>query len=151
MKTKRFQCRHCRRIHPARVKGQKYCGAEACQRARKRAWRQEKRLVDPDYQSNQRASNEKWLASRGGAAAYHRDYRERRKAAATACKRAQDLAQSEASISLERSLFAPALEQSAKSDATPGESPIKSGRYVIFPESAKSDAMLVNISFISDG
>jgi hypothetical protein len=107
-------------------------------------------LVDPDYRVNQQASNEKWLASRGGAAAYHREYRKRRKAAAAR----EDEAINREAASMEASLFAPELKEirkSAKSDAAPGESLIKPGRYVIFPESAKSDAILVNISFISSG
>lgn len=154
MKTKRFQCRHCRRINQARVKGQKYCGGEACQRARKRDWRREKRSVDPDYRANQRASNEKWLEFRWGAAAYHREYRRRRKASAAEKNAVIGCVETEGSALEATSLFAPELERirkSAKSDATPGENPIKSGRYVIFPESAKSDAILVKISFISSG
>lgn len=155
MKTKQFKCRHCRRMHVVQVKGQKYCSDKLCQRARQRKWRREKRESDPDYRANQRASNEKWLNSRGGSGAYFREYRKRRREAAEA--RQAELIQSTQSKGLfprERSpkgLETKQFRKSAKSDASPGENIIKTGRYTLISESAKSDAILVDIVLISTG
>jgi len=155
MKTKRFRCRHCRKICPAKVKDQKYCNEKACQRARQNAWRREKRAVDPDYRANQRASTEEWLKSKGGAAAYYREYRKRHKREEEAPQREPTSLVEEHGVDKgEASLFAPKIKglcKSANSDAMFGDKPFKSGRYVISPASANSDAILVNISLISTG
>lgn len=153
MKEKRFRCRHCHKICCAGVKDQKYCSEKSCQRARQNAWRREKCAVDPDYRANQRASTEKWLSTQGGSAAYFREYRKRRKRAVEARQQELiDMAEARGFDTTEASLFAPdiaGLRKNANSDAMIGESPIKSGRYVIFPARANSDAILVNISLIT--
>jgi hypothetical protein len=77
MKIKRFKCRHCRRLFPKKVTDQKYCGASACQKARKNAWRREKYASDPDYRLNQKESTEAWLLSVGGSAEYYREYQKK--------------------------------------------------------------------------
>jgi len=57
-----------------RVKTQRYCSAKECQRARKRAWQQEKLRSDPDYKANQRDCQREWHKRHPG---YYRQYRER--------------------------------------------------------------------------
>lgn len=57
-----FICSSCRRIMPAnpRVKNQRYCGQDACQRERKRKWQQAKMATDADYRANQRDAQKAW-------------------------------------------------------------------------------------------
>ncbi len=57
-----FRCACCRRILPRnpRVKDQQYCGAKACQRARKSKWQREKQHTDQDYRANKRESQRTW-------------------------------------------------------------------------------------------
>jgi hypothetical protein len=54
---------HCRRsfVRDPRVKDQRYCGKEECQRLRKRRWQHEKMKTDPDYRKNQQESQQCWL------------------------------------------------------------------------------------------
>jgi hypothetical protein len=71
-----IQCVHCGgdfKPDP-RVKNQRYCSAKECQRARKRAWQQEKLRSDPDYKANQRDCQREWHKRHPG---YYRQYRER--------------------------------------------------------------------------
>ena len=156
METKRFQCRHCRKIHPVRVKGQKYCGEKKCQLARGSAWYREKCAGDADYRANQRSSTQTWLESKGGAAAYYRDYRRRRKAKAEK-EKVTVAASSENKASAGLADRAPiaseikALCKCANIDAIPDEKIIKSGRYKICPADANIDAILVEISLVSSG
>ena len=62
MKTCTFRCVCCRRILPRnpRVHNQKYCGAKACQRARKSKWQREKQQTDPDHRANKCESQRAW-------------------------------------------------------------------------------------------
>lgn len=62
MKKGTFRCACCRRILPRnpRVKDQQYCGAKACQRARKSKWQREKQHTDQDYRANKRESQRTW-------------------------------------------------------------------------------------------
>ncbi len=62
MKKGTFRCACCRRILPRnpRVNDQQYCGAKACQRARKSKWQREKQQNDPDYRANKRESQRVW-------------------------------------------------------------------------------------------
>jgi hypothetical protein len=57
-----FTCSSCRRIVPAnpRIKNQRYCGREACQRERKRKWQRAKMATDQDYRANQRDAQQAW-------------------------------------------------------------------------------------------
>jgi len=153
MKTKRFKCRHCKKIHSARVEDQKYCGEVQCQRARRNAWYREKCAGDADYRANQRASNQAWLKSKGGAAVYYREYRRRR-------KREEEGAAELVGSTPERETFNEGLGvgfgseikgpcKSANIDATSDKNFLKSGRYKICPADANIDAILVEISTIS--
>ena len=71
-----FRCTCCRRIlrRNSRVKNQRYCGARACQQARKNKWQREKQQADPDYRSNKRESQQAWQK---GNLTYWRQYRSR--------------------------------------------------------------------------
>jgi hypothetical protein len=53
-----FRCACCRRIlrRNSRVKKQQYCGAKACQQARKNRWQREKQQTDVDYRVNKKES-----------------------------------------------------------------------------------------------
>jgi len=54
-------CKCIRRKNP-RVKNQKYCGAKACQQARKNKWQREKLQTDHDYKADKREMQQSWLA-----------------------------------------------------------------------------------------
>lgn len=71
-----FRCACCRRIvrRNSRVKLQHYCGAQACQQARKNKWQREKLTTDPDYRANKRESQQNWQKANP---AYWRKYRSR--------------------------------------------------------------------------
>ena len=167
MRATRFKCRHCRRMHTTKRPGQRYCGASACQSARKQRWSREKYQNDPDYRLNQKESTEAWLESRGGAARYYRDYRRRK-------RRCQLSAQTVSSqMSLKQadgvsaqsaggkgavpnrgygSLFAreeSVCDTSANRDAEIRNNRIKPGRYKILPAGANKDAEWVEIFMIS--
>ena len=59
-----IRCKHCRRLVPTnpRLKEdeQKYCGAKACQQARKNQWRIKQRKVDQEYRQAEQESRDKW-------------------------------------------------------------------------------------------
>jgi len=61
MKPKK-RCVHCRRLFIAnpRVKNQKYCNRDLCQRARKSRWQRRKMATDTDYRQNQKDSQTFW-------------------------------------------------------------------------------------------
>ncbi len=143
MGQQRFQCRHCRRLWLKRSPGQRYCGSETCQRARKNAWRRTKQEADPDYRANQRAATQAWLQSQGGSAAYYRRYRQRQRQRALArCTGPSDAASRQAA----------GPGAGAKSDAETVQSRVKSGIYRLVPwEAAKSDAIVVQLCLISGG
>ena len=62
VKQATFRCACCKRILPRdpRVKNQRYCGAKACQRARKSKWQRQKLELDPDHRANKRESQRVW-------------------------------------------------------------------------------------------
>ena len=150
MENKRFRCAHCRRLHLVRVEGQKYCGSQACQRMRKKAWRQQKYADDADYRLNQKQSTQAWLETQGGPAEYYRKYRRRRRADE------DEIAGPRFELGVEgesASLFAPIRsvpDASANRDALLVKSLIKTVRYRIWPASANRDALLVEIAVITD-
>ncbi len=122
---------------------QRYCGARECQKARKNTWRREKYAQDSDYRANQRDSTNAWLGERGGSAAYHRAYRNRRgnpPSSRTVSEQSPPSAE-------------PPL--SAKRDAESARSALPSGVYTLVPiqpdGSAKRDAFLVKIAVIPAG
>ena len=120
MGQQRFRCRHCKKLRLKRSAEQRYCGSEACQKARKNAWRRRKLEVDPDYRANQRASTQAWLASQGGSGAYYRRYRKRQRRPAPCSQHADHGAPP---------ACRPAAATSAKSDARSQQSRLKSGTY----------------------
>ncbi len=123
-----------------RTVDQRYCGKRKCQKARKNIWRREKYAQDFDYRANQRDSTNAWLDERGGSAAYHRAYRNRRK---------------NPSASRAVSGQSPALALRAKRDAELAESALPSGVYTLVPirpdGDAKRDAFLVKIVVVPWG
>ena len=76
VKQATFRCACCRRILPrdSRVKNQRYCGAKACQRARKSKWQREKLELDPDDRANKRESQRVW---QGRNSSYWQQYRKK--------------------------------------------------------------------------
>ncbi len=140
----KFRCRHCRKLRRKQSRDQRYCGARACQKARKNAWRREKYAQDSDYRSNQRDSTNAWLREHGGSAAYHRAYRNRPKDPVTP---------EAASPQSPPSAATPAV--SAKSDAGSAISALLPGVYALTPiqpdGGANSDALLVEIAVVPGG
>jgi len=56
-------CVNCHNEVPAniRLKGnQQYCGAKACQNARKAQWKRNKMAADPDFAAKQKKSQQHW-------------------------------------------------------------------------------------------
>lgn len=148
MAQKRFRCRHCGKLCAMRVREQRYCGAAACQQARRNLWRREKMDTDADYRMNQRDSTAAWLKAQGGAAVYHRNYRKRRRLLEMS---ASHLETPDDGMQSNLEAKAASWRASAKRDATIGDSPIKPGRYLLFCEHAKRDATWVEIRLISSG
>ncbi|MBW2139292.1 MAG: hypothetical protein JRH06_17325 [Deltaproteobacteria bacterium] len=71
-----IRCAHCGRriLSNPRLKEQRYCSQQACQRARKTRWQREKMATDLDYQLNQRDCRNDWNTRNPG---YWRRYRSR--------------------------------------------------------------------------
>lgn len=71
------RCAHCRRRFAPnpRVKSQRFCSNNPCQRARKAQWQRDKMATDPDYQANQRDARQTWQRQHPD---YWRHYRRRR-------------------------------------------------------------------------
>ena len=65
-----FTCLCCRRRLPTnpRVKNQRFCGRDVCQRERKRRLQQARMDTEPDYLANQHDAQQAWRA-------YNPDYR----------------------------------------------------------------------------
>ena len=150
MQGQTFRCRHCKQLRARRSEGQRYCGREDCQRARKNAWRRDKYTADPDYRANHKASMTAWFTSQGGRAEYYRRYRRERKERRL-LRRADDEQRGGGKQS------APAVQVGvetarANSDARATEQPVISGRYrLVACEGANSDAIVVELSVISGG
>ena len=73
-----FICVHCHQeksVDPRQKDKQRYCGENACQRARKSAWQREKAATNPAYQARQKACQERWRQSRP-LHQYQQNYRE---------------------------------------------------------------------------
>ena len=128
---------------------QRYCSQKACQNARKRVWRKQKRASDADYRDNQRQANESW---RAGHPDYWRRYRERH----PEYKERNRQQQHERDQRRKASRATKGSPLLAKSDALPistALNTLKSGRYRLIPvtrlDLAKSDALTVEISLIT--
>lgn len=166
-----FRCKHCQSLRRQRTPDQRYCDEESCQRARKNAWRRAKYASDADYRDNQRDSTHQWLEAQGGAAAYYRRYRKRRREK-SAGEAQSELPQSDEQVpnppasnpTHERKATCPEPSSSAKSnakatrppcansDAFSPQLPVISGRYRLIPDGgANSDAISVFLSVISGG
>lgn len=56
-------CLHCGIYFIPRNRCQGHCSKKVCQKARKATWQRFKMKTDPDYRSQQKLSNQKWLES----------------------------------------------------------------------------------------
>lgn len=72
-----LRCTHCRTLFVPnpRVKAQRFCSHQACQRARKTQWQRDKLARDPDYRANQRDCQRNWQRQHPH---YWRQYRQKR-------------------------------------------------------------------------
>ena len=127
----------------AQVPQQKFCGAEECQRARRRRWQQSKRQSDADYRENQALAWQKWAQS-------HRDYwREYRRAHPQYCETNRNRTRQRQRARRRQASTA----VFAKMDASPPFSTVRSGTYLLVPaataEFAKMDVWMVEITLIS--
>jgi hypothetical protein len=149
---KTFRCSVCHKLHRQRVAGQKYCGARACQKQRKNAWRREQYATDAEYRLSARDSTRSWLKAQGGAANYYRDYRQRRKlsqqAKPTSNEGSPSVSQKDLSASQSK-----ILGSDANSDAESSQHPVITGKYLLVPmvpsDSANSDAIFVELIVIT--
>ena len=68
--------RECRRLFlpNPRVKNHRYCNKKDCQRVRRRFWQRQKMKADPQYQADQRESQQCWIEQNRD---YWRRYRNR--------------------------------------------------------------------------
>ena len=143
----RFRCAACRRLHRRRVPGQRYCGADACQRERRNAWRRQRYATDDAYRATARESTRAWLDAQGGAGSYYRNYREKRK------KRRRSEGNT-ASDQPRRGGVDGSKETDglrANSDAKGTEPIVTTGKYLLVPaERANSDAIIVQLFLIKD-
>ena len=141
-----MECRRCaacgRAFQPrAQVRQQRYCGAAACQRERRRGWQKRKRLEDEDYRSNQARAQRSWASGHGdywrAYRAAHPGYADRNRAA----QRRRDGARRVARL--------------AKMDASTADLDVPSGTYLLSPAVdgglAKMDALTVKITVLSRG
>lgn len=155
MANERFRCRYCRKLKARRTPDQCYCSDDACQKARKNAWRRERYSSDPEYRLNQRDSTNAWLEAKGGAAAYYRQYRQERKQRQRDGPRAKAKGKSkpvEDSAPLPREDSVPLLRNAtaANRDGLLEKSLIKTGTYELIPlDGANSDAVQAEIRVIS--
>lgn len=148
-----YRCAHCDALKLKRVLDQRYCGAAACQRARKNRWRRDKYAGDIDYRQNQRESTQRWLSSQGGAAAYYRAYRQARSCAPESPPLAVEppTGIKSANSGATRCANSDATE-GANSDGKKAETLFCPGTYIVSPTAgANSDAFLMKIGFIPEG
>lgn len=161
MDQKRFRCAGCKTLHRERVAGQRYCSGVKCQRKRKNRWRRERYAGDATYRQTAQASTAAWLDSQGGAAAYYRDYRRRKRkqdkgiagapdagTAGNAAKRASEMDKS--AVLPRKETRQASAKADAKSDAKSVQGAVMTGKYLLVPvEGAKSDAIVVQLSVIA--
>ena len=146
--AERRKCKHCLKGFLPRPQNpdQEYCSEQACQRARKRIWQQQKLLIDSDYRANQKAAQSCWQEKNLD---YWQKYRERhpdyvarnreRQRERNRRRREQDTGQ------------API----AKMDASAPEKSLNPGRYMLSRVDsgliANMDALIVEINVVSGG
>jgi hypothetical protein len=122
-------------------------------------WCREEYAKDPEYRLSQKESTDAWLAAQGGAAAYYRAYRIRKRRRKLESESAEPKAikteaEGKAKEAFVGSLFAgeaSEIEASANRDACLRIGPIISGTYELFPQGANRDAITVEIRMISSG
>jgi hypothetical protein len=147
-KIKKY-CVHCCQLFiPRHNPQQDYCSQRVCQNKRKYLWRKRKQMDDPDYRINKQFTNKKWQRKR---ADYWRNYRAAHPEYVKRNRQQQRLRDKKYAQGHCKSDASPL----AKSDTLQAENNIKSGIYRISPVVgaglAKSDALLVEISFITMG
>lgn len=137
---RKIRCAHCQKLvrRNPRIRNQRYCGAEACQKARKRRWQSNKMAADSDYRETQRDYARKWRER-------HPDYWQQ--------YRAEHPGKVERNRVLQRLRNArrDRPEVIANSDASDDYFHVKSGRYYILPVIAKMDASKREVYLISAG
>lgn len=165
MDKKRFRCASCKKLKALRTENQRYCNDPTCQKERKNAWRREKYATDADYRANQKKSTQTYLQSVGGAAAYYKTYRQRKKekltpkiiskinGKQTACAKSSPPLDSSTKDTLDERVHRETPCWTANSDATFAKTPLIHGRYLLKPAGetrhANSDAFLVEITVIT--
>lgn len=121
------------------VPHQRYCSAEACQRARRCDWQRRRLRTDADYRDNQARAQAKWLAEHEG---YWRAYRETHPA----------YRERNCSMQLVRNERR-RLSPIANMDVLQGHAPLRSGFFVLRDARdvnvAKMDAWTVHIAVLS--
>jgi hypothetical protein len=150
-----FRCRGCQRICRQRAGGQRYCGARICQQKRRNAWRREHYATDESYRLTARASTEAWLEAQGGAGAYYRSYRRKRKEAQRAgdpsdVGKPATTGEIGPSGKLQKGTEEAKDDAGAKRDAKAPQQTVMTGEYLLIPSGgAKRDAILVQLRAIS--
>ena len=155
MTTHQFRCRGCQKVCRQRTRGQRYCGARSCQQKRRNAWRRERVATDEAYRLTARASTAAWLEAQGGAGAYYRSYRRKRKEAQRAGGQqdsAKPATRGEARPSgrEQKATANAAGDADAKRDAKVAQASVIAGEYLLIPSGgAKRDAIVVQLRAIS--
>jgi len=145
--SKKFKCHHCGQqiVGNPRIKsGQKYCGAKACQQARKNAWERKKCKTDATYKAKRASSKRNWYSKYPGdkyQSEYrrsHPDYCEKNRQNQHGHKQKRSNRTSEATI--------------VKTDTSPLESVDTQGLYALIPykgadgkKIVKTDALIVQM------
>jgi hypothetical protein len=123
------------------VPQQKYCGAEACRRIRRRRWQKAKLESDADYRENQARAQRVWAQ---GHRDYWRAYRSRHPQYCVDNRKRARWRQRE-----RRRRAA----KFAKMESSRAVSPVPSGTYLLVPEAAgefaKMDSWIVEINLLS--
>jgi len=136
-------CVHCGRFFTPRNRTQNFCPETDCQRARKAAWQRYKMKTDPDYRTQQRLSQQKWLRDNPD---YWRGYRQRNPDKTERNRTLQHLRNRRSRHPCSSS--APAVI--AKMDARKSNHFDLVGRFYLVPLIAKMDASSVALYSISD-
>lgn len=109
------------------VKNQRYCRRQPCQRDRKTFWQKQKMAADPDYEQNQKESQQNWFENNPN---YWRNYRRQ---SPEYCRRNRLLQMKRDQKRRPRTL--------AKMDSLKRDLPIKPGSYYLVPLLAKMDSI----------
>jgi hypothetical protein len=134
------RCAHCGCAfgRNGRVKNQRYCSNNACQRARKRLWQKQKLATDPDYKQNQRDSQQLWCTQNPH---YWKDYR----------RHHVDYTDRNRTLQKTRDSRRHLKKNLAKMDTSESIFSVKQGTYYLIPERtglAKMDAFAQKVCLI---